>query len=490
MTFSPKAALSTAATHYLRGIEYFIPESMKGNREASNQAKMFLISHSMGPILGNAVPLAVLIFNPTPRLDAVILAAAITMFWVFPFLLRWGVRYEVLVLTSVVNLNFCILWSCYYYGGVASPTLPWLLIIPILSLFYIGGERGLRPHLLAISGGSFALFLVIYNVFPPPPINMPLTATHGLGIVSTTAALCYVATMAIYYARIFDAGLDLEKEVRRRRDLMDELRGAVARADRDGSAKAEFLTRMSHELRNPLNAVIGYSQLLKEETAEEGNATMLEDVERIHEAGQYLLRLVSMILDLAKLEAGRMQFDVRPYAAADLITAAIDAKRSIIDGNGNSVVLEFDPALDNVVVDRVRFAQVLEAIIENAAQHTKDGRITVSTHVPVVGDDRAFAIAVTDTGSGIDPAILPTLFETFTATRDASNGRYGGTGLNLTVTHHLCKAMGGGIEVESEVGVGSRFTIVLPLRGVEAAPAPTPVAAPADAFQAEISQAA
>ena len=301
-----KQRLATAGAWYLRRLEYFIPPDMRADREASNQAKMFLISHSMGPILGNAVPLAVLLFNPTPRLDAVILAVAITMFWVFPFLLRRGVKYELLVLTSVVNLNICILWSCYFYGGVSSPTLPWLLTIPILSLFYIGGEKRLQPHLLAISAGSFAIFITAYNLLPPPAIDMPPTAIHGLGIVSTTAALCYVATMAIYYARIFDAGVELEKEVRRRREVMDQLRGAVAAADRDGAAKAEFLTRMSHELRNPLNAVIGYSQILREDASESGETTMLEDVDRIHEAGQYLLRLVNMILDLAKLEAGRM----------------------------------------------------------------------------------------------------------------------------------------------------------------------------------------
>lgn len=466
-----KQRLASAGAWYLRRLEYFIPPRMRADREASNQAKMFLISHSMGPILGNAVPLAVLVFNPTPRLDAVILAIAITMFWVFPFLLRWGVKYELLVLTSVVNLNFCILWSCYFYGGVSSPTLPWLLTIPILSLFYIGGEKRLQPHLLAISAGSFAIFLTAYNLFPPPPIDMPLTAIHGLGIVSTTAALCYVATMAVYYARIFDAGIELEKEVRRRREVMDQLRDAVAAADRDGSAKAEFLTRMSHELRNPLNAVIGYSQILREDATEGGETMMLEDLDRIHEAGQYLLRLVNMILDLAKLEAGRMQFDVKAHSLAELVGNAVAAKRQIIELNENRVVLDLDPALPEVKVDRVRFAQVLEAIVENAAQHTQAGTLTIRSQAQVVGDDTAFSISVIDSGAGIAPDILPTLFETFTASRDASNGRYGGTGLNLTVTHHLCKAMGGTIEVESTVGEGSCFTIVLPLRPPAAAAA-------------------
>jgi signal transduction histidine kinase len=459
-----KAGVGRAAAQYMRLIEYFIPEKMKADREAANQARMFLISHSMGPILGNAVPLAVLLFNPTIRLDAVVLAVSITMFWVFPFLLKWGANYETLVLTSVVNLNFCILWSCYFYGGVSSPTLPWLLIIPILSLFYVGGHQRLQPHLLAISACAFALFLVLYNKFPPPPIDMPAFAVHGLGIVSTTAALCYVATMAIYYARIFDAGIELETEVRRRRATMDELRKAVALADRAGSAKAEFLARMSHELRTPLNAVIGYSQILREDAIESGDQLMKEDLDRIHDAGQYLLRLVNMILDLSKLEAGRMRFDVRPQPIADLVQAAVAAKRPIIEARGNSIDTAFDPNLVEVEVDAGRLKQILEAVIENAAQHTADNKITVTVKAGEVGDDRMFSITVSDHGAGIDPAVLPTLFETFTATRDASNGRYGGTGINLTVVHRLCHAMGGTIDVESTLGEGSSFRIILPAR--------------------------
>jgi signal transduction histidine kinase len=475
-----RAGFARAAAQYLRGIEYFIPEGMRADREAANKARMFLISHSMGPILGNAVPLAVLVFNPTIRPDALVLAASITMFWVFPFLLKWGVNYHALVLTSVVNLNFCILWSCYFYGGVSSPTLPWLLIIPILSLFYIGGERQLQPHLLAISAAAFALFLALYHNVPPPSIDMPLFAVHGLGFVSTAAALAYLATMAIYYARIFDAGIALETEVRRRRETMDQLRRAVADADRAGSAKAQFLARMSHQLRTPLNAVIGTSQILKEDAIEEGDAMMREDVERIHDAGQYLLRLVNMILDLSKLVAGRMRFDVRPQPVDRLIGQAVAAKQAILEANGNTVVLDLDPTLANVEVDAGRLGQVIEAIVENAAQHTEHGTITVRVRAGELGDDRMFSIAVRDTGSGIDPTVLPTLFETFTASRDASDGRYGGTGLNLTVVQRLCQAMGGSIEVESALGEGSTFRVVLPLHpsalpiGV---PIRTPVAA-------------
>ena len=256
------------------------------------------------------------------------MSLSITAFWIFPFLLRAGVRYDLLVISSVINLNFAILWSCYYNGGITSPTLAWLLIIPILSLFYIGGERRLQVHLLSLFALSFVIFLGAYGFFDPPLNDIPDIAMQALGLVSTSAALAYVATMAIYYARIFDAGVELESEVQRRREAMHELREAVATADRAGLMKAEFLARMSHELRTPLNAVIGYSQILKEDALEVGGPQMDEDVDRIHDAGQYLLRLINMILDLSKIEAGRMQFDVKAHSLPELIQTAIATEQA------------------------------------------------------------------------------------------------------------------------------------------------------------------
>jgi len=455
------AALAGFGTRYLQLLEYFIPAEMKADREAANQARMFLISHSLGPILGNAVPLAVLFFNATLRLDAIVLSAAITAFWVFPFLLKAGVNYKLLVLTSVIDLNFCILWSCYFYGGVASPTLPWLLIIPILSLFYIGGQRQMQPSLLAISASAFAIFLETYHALPPPPMNMPPYAVVGLGLVSTAAAIGYVATMAIYYARIFDAGMALETEVLRRRETSEELRAAIADADRASSARAEFLARMSHELKTPLNAVIGYSQLLREDGVG-GNAAALQDVNRIYDAGQYLLRLINMILDLSKLEAGRMQFDIRTHDLRRSVELAVDDKRAAIEEAGNTIVIDLDPELTDIDVDLSRFRQVLGTVLENAGQYTKGGLIAVIVR-RLVGEANKFAVRITDTGTGIEPAVLATLFEAFLAERDAAGGRFGGTGTSLTIADRLCKAMGGTIRAESMVGIGSTFTITLPV---------------------------
>jgi len=462
----PMDFLYKVANAYQGLIDYFVPASLENDRSGANQARMFLISHTMGPILGNSVPLALYLFDPTPGMDVLVLAASITAFWLFPPLLRREWNYKWLVMASVANLNFCILWSCYFYGGVASPTLPWILIIPILSLFYIGGERQLQPHLLGISGGAFLLFLIAYFYFEPAANDMPVVAMQGLGLVSTTAALCYIATMAIYYSRIFDAGLELEHEVKRRMKTTDELRSAIAAADRASSVKSEFLARMSHELRTPLNAVLGYTELLREDSEDIGDTASIKDIDRIHDAASYLIRLINMILDMSKIEAGRMSFDYRSHDLKLVIDRAVENVQPLMARNRNQVDVTSFGDLDRVTIDQGRFLQVVESILENAAQHTVNGIITISASGDATWRGaEAFQLTISDTGEGIPEGELPMIFESFGAAREASDdGRYGGTGLSLTVMKKMCHAMRGTVEASSTEGKGSTFTITLPLQ--------------------------
>jgi signal transduction histidine kinase len=442
---------------------YFVPAAMAGDREAYNRARMFLISHLFGPVLGNTVPIALFVFDPTPHGDIAILAASISLFWAFPFLLRRGLAYERLVLLSVINLNFCILFSCYNNGGVTSPTLTWVLIIPILSLFYVGGEQRLQPRLLGITALAFSIFAATYILHPPGQMDLPDAAMLGLGAVSTVATLCYVATMAVYYARIFDAGVDLETEVRRRRQLAEELRKAIVRTHRAGSAKAEFLARMSHELRTPLNAIIGYGQILREEAEERDDRLMIQDIDRILDAARYLVRLITMILDLAKIDAGRMQFATKPSNVEEILRNAVAERGKTISANRNTAAVEVEPGLGTVEVDPHRVLQVLDGLIENAAQHTQDGTITLRAGLCDGSDPcGTFFISIRDTGAGMSAEVMATLFESFSTGRNAADGRYGGTGLCLTVCSQLCRAMGGSIAVASTPGQGSTFTIRLP----------------------------
>ena len=454
--------LNGLAARYQRLIDYFVPKSMLHDREASNQARMFLISHTMGPVLGNSVPIALYFVDPTPGLNILVLALSITAFWIFPFLLRRGVNYDKLVIASVANLNFCIFWSCYFNDGVLSPTLPWVLIIPILSFFYIGGNTRLQASLMGIFAGSFALFLVLYYSTNPPSNDIPTIALIILGVVSTVAALCYVATMAIYYARIFDAGVELENEVRQRRRATDELRAAVVAADRISLHKAEFLARMSHELRTPLNAVIGYSRLIHEEATEIADTRMRQDVDRIHDAAQYLMRLINIILDLSKIEAGLMQFTVEKTNIAEIVNEAADRVRDDMRENGNTMELSVESEDRSIETDKQRLLQVLSAILDNIPVHAPGAHAEIRVEAVDQAGSSGFQLRIKDNGGGIHPDRLATIFEALADQRDASASRYGGTGLNLTIINKLARSMGCTLSVESEIGRGTCFTIFLP----------------------------
>ena len=462
--------LRKLAARYQRLIDYFVPEAIRHERDASNQARMFLISHTMGPILGSSVPIALYFVDPTPGWDILVLSLSILAFWIFPFLLRRGVNYDQLVVASVLNLNFCIFWSCYFNDGVLSPTLPWVLIIPILSFFYIGANTRLQVSLMSIFAGSFGLFLLLYYSTNPPASDIPTIALIVLGVVSTVAALCYVATMAIYYARIFDAGVELENEVRQRRRATDELRSAVVAADRASLHKAEFLARMSHELRTPLNAVIGYSRLIHEDAMDNDDHRMKEDVDRIHDAAQYLMRLINIVLDLSKIEAGLMQFTVEEIELVDVVQEAAARVRGDMRRQGNTLEIHISAQDSFAETDKQRLLQVISAILDNIPVHAPGAYAEI--HLRTAGsftDDSAYELEIRDNGGGIHPDRLETIFEALADQRDASASKYGGTGLNLTIVHKLARAMGCAISVESTVGKGTSFTIRIPKTWVPAA---------------------
>src|ERR1019366_5098592 len=140
-----------------RLVNYFIPPDMMADREACKRARVFLISHILGPFIGNVVPGTLYFLDPNPGYEVAILAISITSFWVFPFLLKARVPYNPLALVSIQNLIFCILWSCYFYGGVTSPTLAWVLTIPLLAFFYLGSSASLRMIVI----GLFVMNLAI-----------------------------------------------------------------------------------------------------------------------------------------------------------------------------------------------------------------------------------------------------------------------------------------------------------------------------------------
>lgn len=469
-----------------RLLNYFIPPAIAAERDVANRARMFLVSHMLGPFIGNVVPIALYIFVPNPGFEVATLALSITAFWLFPFLLKAGVPYNPLALISVQNLIFCILWSCYFYGGVTSPTLPWVLTIPLLAFFYLGSARGMPLIVTSMVSVNFLIFSVFYTHGYGIRDDLPIAELQALGLVSTVAASLYVAMMALYYAKVLESQTELEAEMRDHQATAAELRRATEEADRASAAKAEFLARMSHELRTPLNAVIGYSQILLEEADEEGNEQELEDLAKIHDAGQHLLQLVNEILDLSKIEAGKMQLNPQMTDLAGLLMDVICGSQASANKNGNRLTCDLDAGLGVGMIDAQRLRNIVEQLVDNALKFTHEGQVALKAARIRDGEGDVLTIDVVDTGIGIARDRISGLFEKFTAEENFSTSRYGGTGLGLALSLKMCTLMGGDISVESNLGRGSRFSIRLPLAADEPidahdAPALAPLAHDRDA---------
>lgn len=433
---------------------------------------MFLVSHFIGPPLSESLVVVFYFLDPTPGFDLVVLALGIANFLWFPWLMKWGFRHRRLIPLSLLNLNFVIYWNCFHYGGIHSPTLIWVIILPILSVFYMGDDDRQKKELVALSAGCSVAFVAAIFWFSPESNDVPDAAITVLGACSLVGVMCYVAVMAIYYAGIFDAGVDLEREVALRRLMSIELRRSVETTDRAASLKSEFLAKMSHELRSPLNAIIGYGELLREDCEELGDNVMQKDLDKILEAGAYLTRLIDNILDLAKIDAGKMSFNPRPHDLCEIVDEVVVSQQDLLERNGNSVSVSIEPDVRLVNIDGGRLFQIIESIVKNAAAHTESGRITIEAWPAEIRRQPAFEIIVRDTGCGIPPEHLSVIFETFLIDRDASVGRYGGTGLALSVTSKLCEAMGGSVSAVSTLGAGSTFRVTLPLAPVAVAAQP------------------
>ena len=447
-----------------RLVNYFIPPKIMADSEGCKRARVFLISHILGPFIGNVVPGALYLIDPNPGYDVAILSLSITLFWVFPFLLRAGVPYNPLALISIQNLIFCILWSCYFYGGVTSPTLAWVVTIPLLAFFYVGSSASLRLIVISMFVMNFAVFAACYVYgYHPAHDDIPVEAIQGLGLISTIAAALYVAMMALYYAKAQSSQGELESEMRQHMETASALRLATVEAERASAAKADFLAKMSHELRTPLNAVIGYSQILIEDAQDEGDVESVADLNKILNAGQHLLKLVNEILDLSKIEAGRMELDLQQIVLEDLLREVVTEAGPAAAKNGNTICCSVDPRIGSPFCDGGKLRNVLTQLVDNAVKFTQDGSIQVVAERQSGGGSDELMVHVIDTGIGIASDQISGIFEKFSVVDDSSASKYGGTGLGLALSQKICKLMDGDILVESEIGRGSRFTVRIPL---------------------------
>lgn len=283
--------------------------------------------------------------------------------------------------------------------------------------------------------------------------------------------------MAVLYGVLLLIVRHAERAIRRheaeRQRAERALYHAKVAAEAANHAKSAFLANMSHELRTPLTAILGYSELLQLEARQHGSIEFADDLERIHTAGQHLLALINNILDLSKIEAGKMQLHLETFAITPLVDEVVTTLQPLIARQNDVLHIHCPADIGTMYADMTMVRQILFNLLSNAVKFTEQGRITLTVSRESAGED-TIRFSITDTGIGIAPEHIAYLFQDFTQADSSMTRKYGGTGLGLAISRRFCELMGGRITVASTPGAGSTFTVYLPARVTEHSRAPEP----------------
>jgi len=241
--------------------------------------------------------------------------------------------------------------------------------------------------------------------------------------------------------------------------MQKDMQIKMEKARSASEAKSDFLAKISHELRTPLNAIIGYSEMLMEDASDDGLDAFVEDLDKIHSSGTHLLTLINDLLDISKIEAGKMELHLEDFKLKDMISLIEATTKPLLDKNSNKFVVKIDESIETMKNDETKLKQVLLNMISNSSKFTKEGKVSL-----IISEEAKNRIKfeISDTGIGMTENQLKNVFEEFTQAETSTSKDYGGTGLGLPICKKLTELMGGKIEVQSKIGEGTTFSITVP----------------------------
>jgi signal transduction histidine kinase len=402
------------------------------------------------------VPFAALV----PVVYQVLTVASVIAFLVTRNFERFRFQQALLIFVGPIALH-------YFLGGFlnSSGVILSAFLAPLIAILFHGGRQS-WPWFVALWLVLLGL-VAIDSTLAAQAHTLPDSARVALLLfnIGGVGSLTYAGIR--YHASLLDAEKAEQVFLNTRLTLTaGELSLALARLEETnvalaeaGRQKSRFLANMSHELRTPLNAIIGYSEMLEEQASQLGRSSFTQDLEKIHVSGRHLLGLIDNVLDLSKIEAGRMQLFAERIDITALLADLVTVAGPLMTKKGNRLLVETDGDLGTLNTDCTKVRQVLLNLLSNSAKFTERGTITLTAKVDRAG--RLVRFSVHDTGIGMTPEQVGRLFEEFSQAEAGTYRHFGGTGLGLALSRRLARILGGDIAVDSSRGVGSTFTFTL-----------------------------